>query len=89
MAKYKAYYIPQVPMKAFEFETDDLLLAGIVLDQISEFSAFEYKNNVKPDYSDAAGISRWEEDGEGGHDWFELDDYEQEEILQSEGRGNW
>lgn len=88
MTKYKAWYIPQVPMKAFEFETEDLLLAGTVLDQISEFSAFEFNNNIKPDYFDVAGISRWEEDGEGGYDWFDLDDYEQEEILQSEGRGN-
>lgn len=89
MAKYMAYYIPQVPMKAFEFETDDLVLAQTVLEQIVSFSIYEFENNVKPDYSDAAGIVRWEEDGEGGHAWFELEDYEQEEILQSEGRGNW
>lgn len=86
--RYRVYYIPQVPMKAFTVEVTELDAAQLLLTTIIDFSIFEFENKVKPDYSDAAGIERWEEDSETGWGWFELDDYEQEEILQAQGKGN-
>lgn len=74
--KYKIWYIPQIPMPPWELEIDDLETAKLVLNSVIDFSIFEYVNRVKPDYADVAGISRWEEDGEGGFDWFELDEDE-------------
>lgn len=73
------WYIPQVPMKAFERrlphregdEEKELALAALLLDTIISFSIFEFENRIKPDYSDAAGISRFE-DGE----WCDLDEDE-------------
>lgn len=86
--RYRVYYIPQVPMKAFTVEVTGLDAAQLLLDTIIKFSIFEFENKVKPDYSDACGIERWEEDSETGWDWFELDEDEQEEILQAQGKGN-
>jgi len=69
--RFKAWYIPQVPMQAFEREFSDLATAKVVLNAIIDFSIFEFKNRVKPDYSDAAGIAVWD-----GEDWEDLDDSE-------------
>ncbi len=91
----KVWYIPQVPMPAFEVEilksdpaystltdTHRLRLAAKILDTLTEFSDFEYHQKVKPDFSDVGGIMRWESDAEGGFDWFEVDDYEIEVMLE-------
>lgn len=69
--RFKIFYIPQVPMPAFEREYEDFETAKEVLNAIINFSIFEYDNNVKPDYSDVAGISYWEE---AYQDWEDIDD---------------
>lgn len=68
-----AWYIPQVPMRAFRVSVPDLATGALVLDALSAFSLFEYENRVKPDYSDAGGVARWETDGDGGFDWYDVD----------------
>ena len=81
----KVWYIPQVPMQPFErtirhregTEERELALAVILLDTITSFSIFEFENRIKPDYSDVGGISRWEDDGTGSYDWFDIE----EEII--------
>jgi len=60
-AKFKAWYIPQVPMKAFEVERDTAAEAQSALDLITDFSIFEFENKVKPDYCDAGGVAVWDE----------------------------
>jgi hypothetical protein len=72
IAKFKAWYIPQVPMKAFEVEVSSAAKAQTVLNMLTDFSNFEFENNVKPDYSDAGGVEEWDETGQ---EWF---DYEPE-----------
>lgn len=74
MSKYKVWYIPQIPMKAFEYETDSLEVAKAVEEALEMFSCFEFQNNVKPDYSDAGGIQKWNEDDHEWWDWEDCDD---------------
>ena len=74
MAKFKAWYIPQVPMKAFEVECETAAQALDALDLITNFSIFEFENKVKPDYSDAGGVEEWDE---AAQEWF---DFEEEEA---------
>ena len=76
----RVYYIPQIPMRGFEYDVPDLKSAVMVLDALSRFSLFEFENRVKPDYSDAGGVQRYEDDGEGGHDWFDVDDDELQNL---------
>jgi hypothetical protein len=73
----KVWYIPQVPMEAFEVivPDNDLKTAKLLLNTIIDFSIFEFENKVKPDYSDAGGICRVE-DGE----WWDVDEEELEAI---------
>lgn len=77
----KVWYIPQVPMKAYEVEIvrphpvigDELYLkyAASILKAIIGLSIFEFDNKVKPDYSDAAGIDRFD-----GEEWDYVDNEE-------------
>jgi hypothetical protein len=71
-AKFKAWYIPQVPMKAFEVYAETADEAQAALDLITDFSIFEFDNHIKPDYSDAGGVEEWDE---ADQEWF---DYEPE-----------
>ncbi len=61
---YIAWYIPQIPGKAFEYHTDDRNDAYRVLGCLTAFSAFEFQQRVKGDCSDAGGVAVWDdEDG--------------------------
>lgn len=71
MKKFKVWYIPQVPMKAWEVEVQSLDTARLVLECVVQFSNFEFENKVKPDYSDVGGICEWV-DGE----WEDVDEME-------------
>jgi hypothetical protein len=86
----KVWYIPQLPMSAYEVdivrhsgESDSAYLqrAAETLNAIIGLSIFEFENRIKPDYSDATGIMRWEVDGDGGFDWFEVDESEYEDVA--------
>jgi len=51
--KYKVWYIPQIPMKSFDVETENIEEAIKIYETIINFSIFEFNNKIKPDYSDA------------------------------------
>jgi hypothetical protein len=71
MARFKVWYTPQIPMKAFEVEKPTLVEAQAALDMLIDFSLFEFENKIKPDYSDACGVTEWDEDAQ---EWFDCDD---------------
>lgn len=73
----RVWYIPQVPGKAYEVEmpTQDLATAVLVLDAVIGLSIFEFENRIKPDYSDMAGIARFD-----GEDWEDVDESEVEAL---------
>lgn len=59
----KVWWVPQVPMEAFEFPVSSTEEAAKFLNVLAEYDAFQMLNNVKPDYSNAGGLSVFE-DGE-------------------------
>lgn len=63
------WWIPQVPMKAFRVSVPDLEGAKLLLRTLAAYDQFQLDNNIRPDYSNAGGLSVWEDDGEGGFDW--------------------
>lgn len=80
--RFKIFYIPQFPMPAFEREYEDFETAKEVLNAIINFSIFEYDNNVKPDYSDVAGISYWDDEADEGYEWEDVDEELWEEPYE-------
>jgi hypothetical protein len=73
----RVWWIPQVPMKAFEVDVPDLLAAGILIDALGKYDAFQFAMHVKPDYCNAGGLVILREDGEW-EDWEspDFDDFD-------------
>jgi Superinfection exclusion gene product 17 len=65
----KIWWVPQLPMKAFEVSVPDLQTASLLLDTLADYDRFQFENKVKPDYSNAGGLLIFE-DGE----WFDWED---------------
>lgn len=67
------WWIPQIPGTPFFVPVDTLAEGAKLLVTLADYDLFQYEHHVKPDYSNAGGIERWE-DGE----WWEVesDEYE-------------
>ena len=76
--KMKVWWIPQVPGKSFEVFVDSLEEANFLLDVLAEYDLFQFKNRIKPDYSNAGGLVVWDEnsDGVGTPGWVDWYDEE-------------
>ena len=67
----RVWHIPQIPMKPFLVPVSNLIEAKLILDTLAQYDIFQFENNIKPDYSNAAGLSVYE-DGEWT-DWYDDD----------------
>jgi len=67
--KLKVWWIPQVPMKPFEYPVNTVLEAKILLDALGKYDAFQFENNIKPDYCNAGGLQMFDEDAQEWYDW--------------------
>lgn len=73
----RVWWIPQIPMKPFFVDIESLKEGVKLLDVLAQYDAFQFEHNIKPDYANAGGISRYEEDGEPDtFGWFDVDEYE-------------
>ena len=64
-------------MKAFEVYSDDLDYLVKLEDVLAQYDAFQFENDIKPDYSNMTFIQSKDDDGE----WGDLDNFEISEIL--------
>ena len=65
----KVWWVPQVPMKAFEVPVQTLREASLVLDVLADYDKFQFENRVKPDYSNAGGLLQFDHDIADWCDW--------------------
>ena len=72
----RIWYVPQVPMNGYYEKVDSVAEGFRILDTIYKVALFEFENRVKPDYANAGGVARFEDDGDGGLDWFDVDEQE-------------
>lgn len=57
----KVWWIPQVPMDAFEVPVKSTDEAAFLLNTLANYDIFQYENNVKPDYCNAGGLVVFED----------------------------
>lgn len=69
----RVWHVPQIPMKAFTWEVGSIREGVNLCELLDQYDLFQYENDVKPDYANVNGIQRYEEDGYGGYDWFDVD----------------
>lgn len=80
----RVWWIPQIPMKAFTTPVESVAQGVWLCDVLAAYDTFQHENNVKPDYCNVGGVERYEEDGDGGFDWYEVDvEWELEEELKT------
>ena len=71
----RVWHIPQLPMEAFRVAVDSVEQGRELMAILAAYDDFQYRHNVKPDYSSVQGIERWEVyDSEG--DWWDLEEDE-------------
>ena len=80
----RVWHIPQVPGQSFHVSVETPEEAIKILKILAEYDMFQYEENIKPDYSNAAGLEVFE-DGEWS-EWYndigeDIDEYA-ESILQ-------
>lgn len=81
--KWRIWWVPQVPMKAFEREVPDLATAEVLISTLANYDTFQFENNIKPDYCNAGGIQYSHPLIDEG-DWIELEDDEHDRAAQIE-----
>lgn len=86
----RVWWIPQVPMKPFHVKVDSIKEAKLILDTLADYDSFQFKNNIKPDYSNVGGLEMYEldYDGTGKADWFEWENEDGENIDHVDNDGN-
>lgn len=73
--KLRVWWIPQVPGTPFRVPVETPEQAAFLLNTLADYDAFQFANNIKPDYSNTGGLEVFE-DGE----WLDWDNGEGEDI---------
>ena len=78
----RVWWIPQVPMKAFNIAVKSIQEARLTLDTLAHYDIFQFENKIKPDYCNAGGLNVYDlnADGNGLADWIEWEDDEGNDI---------
>ena len=69
--KLKVWWVPQVPMKAFEIEVATVAEGVKIMDVLAKYDAFQFENRIKPDYCNAGGLLLFEEETAEWVDWYD------------------
>lgn len=75
----RVWWVPQVPGKLFTVAVTSREQGRWLCDVLADYDKFQYDENVKGDYCNAGGVQRLEDDGDGGMDWFDISDDEDDE----------
>jgi hypothetical protein len=82
----RVWWIPQIPMKPFQVDVEDIAQARLLLRTLADYDAFQFENRIKPDYCNMGGLEVFE-DGEWV-EWESLDSgkdiHEYMEMLEPE-----
>ena len=65
----RVWWIPQLPMQAFTVDVPGLAEASLVLDTLARYDAFQFENNIKPDYCNAGGLVEYDATAGDWLDW--------------------
>lgn len=70
--KLRVWWIPQVPGKPFHVEVNSVAEGVKIMDILADYDAFQFANNIKPDYANCGGLEQLEpdEDYPGDFAWY-------------------
>ena len=74
MSNLRVWHVPQVPGKPFQWLVATPQEASNVLWILEAYDAFQYRENIKPDYTSAGGLEEFDEGDGNWYEWFDDDD---------------
>ena len=79
----RIWWIPQIPGKQFFVPVKSVDEAILIYDTLGRYDEFQFKENIKPDYSNVGGLQvyDWDADGDGQHDWIDWHDEDTDEDF--------
>lgn len=77
----RVWHIPQIPGEPFRVKVESPEEAVKVLNILAKYDLFQLGHNIKPDYSNAAGLEVFE-DGEWS-EWYSEDGEDIDEFAES------
>lgn len=78
-ATFRVWWIPQIPGKAFEVDVETWAAGKALENILARYDAFQFDQNIKPDYCNAGGTQMRHPVLTGG-DWHDVDEDEAEEY---------
>ena len=76
----QVWWIPQIPMKAFEYQVPSVGHGKLLLDALAKYDQFQLDNNIKPDYSNVGGLAWRHEIGTEG-EWWDVDPDDDDDMA--------
>ncbi len=76
--KLRVWWKPQIPMKSFYVEVATPQEGRKVLNILAKYDLFQFKNDIKPDYSNAGGLQVFENDD--WSEWYSEDGWDIDEV---------
>lgn len=71
MKKLRVWWIPQIGIeKTFYVPVKSPEEAKRIMDILGAYDIFQYKNNIKPDFSNACGVEQFNEYSQDWEDWY-------------------
>lgn len=71
--KLRVWWIPQVPGTSFHIEVKDIEQAIFLMKVLADYDDFQFKNNIKPDYSNVGGLEVFNKKDQEWEDWYDND----------------
>lgn len=65
----KVWWIPQVPMTAFEVSVECVADGVLIMDTLADYDKFQFEHHIKPDYCNTGGLLM-SQDGVEWEDWW-------------------
>ena len=59
--KLRVWWIPQVPMHPFYRPVSSVAEGVLLIDALAAYDEFQFRNRIKPDYSNAGGLQVFDE----------------------------
>jgi hypothetical protein len=73
--QFRVWWIPQVPGKPFHVDVPDWNAAQLMMYTLGRYDAFQFDNNIKPDYASTGGIE-YRHPALENHEWLPLEESE-------------
>lgn len=83
----RVWWVPQMPMESFVVNVATVDEGVKILDVLADYDLFQFKQKVKPDYSNTGRLELYED--EGWTDWYshEFDDLDEYITWKEKNNG--